>query len=1056
MYDLLSPSNNDNDIEETKGLPVREDSTKGVYVEGLVEREVSNTMEALDVLRCGTDNRRVAATNMNRVSSRSHAMFVLTVKSELFAENGVSKVRMSKFTLVDLAGSERQKATDTAGERLKEASMINNSLLCLGQVINSLVDREKGKLNHVPFRDSKLTFLLRDSWGGNSKTCLVATVTPSFASLSETMSTLKFAQRAKLIKNTAVLNENTCGSVAALQAEIARLRTQLELKSMSSDGVSLLDSKPSAGDSASDDVTLLALRNQNTKLNKKVKVLKDASNHREMQVKSIKRKLQQETLIRKCKERRITHLSSKCKTSGMEEEGGDELTSLREEVTLLRQQLELQPIESVEWMLKYKEEKAKVEEMETNATTTFEADEKNRMENSIVTLMNEKDTLQQTVESMSNERNNEIDSIINDVTKLENANINLQSQLDEKEVVIKSNNDKIKSSEAQLGALEEEMKTTLECLETTQIELAAEKERTIKLQESVDRMTVEVNQANAAVAEHKDKAVVANDELKKLSEQHNEATNTLNSKLSELQKDLDVAMNDNESLMKTLKDASDDLDVKKVELESLEEEKSEALKQLGLSQEKNNSDLEAFKMQEEALRAETKKLEESIESLLAEKTEAFSNLERITAENTSLSGEVEALKAERDELLERVETLDKLHDHVVSLEDEVEHIGVERDQMEDQFQFAQADLERTIRLEEHLRDTQAATYDDELTLCDEVINRLSTEKLNFQKEVAKISQQLVENTALSDKKIAELQNNLSALQEHADSLEADLNDARETAQALESQKAETVQELEKVTERGITLSEEMEALKSEQEKSISVLNSKLSELQTDLDVAKEGKESLAQKLEEAENDLEAKKTELTVLEQEKSDALAQLGEDKEKSSAALKLQKDAMSSEIAKAEEKIESLLAEKAETATNLEEVKEAYTSLSQEVNALKAERDELQQRVETLDKLRSDLASLEDEVDHVNVEKVQLEEKLKFVEADLDRTIRLQEEKVAAQTVAHNNDLAERDETICSLTEEKSILQSELTKATQKLAESSVNSNEKVDMLQNESKYL
>ena len=163
VYDLLSPSNNDNDIEETKGLPVREDSTKGVYVEGLVEREVSNTMEALDVLRCGTDNRRVAATNMNRVSSRSHAMFVLTVKSELFAENGVSKVRMSKFTLVDLAGSERQKATDTAGERLKEASMINNSLLCLGQVINSLVDREKGKLNHVPFRDSKLTFLLRDS-----------------------------------------------------------------------------------------------------------------------------------------------------------------------------------------------------------------------------------------------------------------------------------------------------------------------------------------------------------------------------------------------------------------------------------------------------------------------------------------------------------------------------------------------------------------------------------------------------------------------------------------------------------------------------------------------------------------------------------------------------------------------------------------------------------------------------------------------------------------------------------------------------------------------------
>ncbi|KAK1736389.1 kinesin family protein [Skeletonema marinoi] len=98
-----------------------------------MEHDVTNTADAMDVLRVGNDNRRVASTS-----------------------------------------SERQKTTDAAGERLKEASMINNSLLCLGQVINSLVDREKGKERHVPFRDSKLTFLLRDSWGGNSKTCLVA------------------------------------------------------------------------------------------------------------------------------------------------------------------------------------------------------------------------------------------------------------------------------------------------------------------------------------------------------------------------------------------------------------------------------------------------------------------------------------------------------------------------------------------------------------------------------------------------------------------------------------------------------------------------------------------------------------------------------------------------------------------------------------------------------------------------------------------------------------------------------------------------------------------
>lgn len=447
---------------------MREDATKGVYVEGLVEREVSNTAEALDVLRCGTDNRHVASTQMNRVSSRSHAMFTLTVKSELFAENGVSKVRMSKFTLVDLAGSERQKTTATDGDRLKEASMINNSLLCLGQVINSLVDREKGKSNnHVPFRDSKLTFLLRDSWGGNSKTALVATVTPSLASLSETLSTLKFAQRAKLIKNTAVLNENTCGSVAALQKEITRLRTELAVKSATEAAGVQVDSKPSANESS--DITVSVLHNQNTKLNKKVKVLKDASNHREMQVKSMKRKLQQETLIRKCKERRITYLSSKGKTTGMEgDTNGDEVTTLREEVTILREQLEAQPTESVDWMLKYKEEKAKVDDMESKATTTFDADEKEKMESQFVTLLDERNTLQSKVESMSNERNTEIDSIIKDVTKLENANIMLQSQLDKKESVIMANEEKIQSSEAQLNDLEKEMKTTLECLESTQ------------------------------------------------------------------------------------------------------------------------------------------------------------------------------------------------------------------------------------------------------------------------------------------------------------------------------------------------------------------------------------------------------------------------------------------------------------------------------------------------------------------------------------------------------------------------------------------------------------
>ena len=125
--------------------------------------------EAMDVLRQGMEHRNTAETAMNHASSRSHAVFLLRVRSEIVEEGGITKIREAKFTLVDLAGSERQKMTNADGERLKEANNINSSLLCLGQVIYALVD---GRGKHAPYRDSKLTFLLRNSFGGNSKTCL--------------------------------------------------------------------------------------------------------------------------------------------------------------------------------------------------------------------------------------------------------------------------------------------------------------------------------------------------------------------------------------------------------------------------------------------------------------------------------------------------------------------------------------------------------------------------------------------------------------------------------------------------------------------------------------------------------------------------------------------------------------------------------------------------------------------------------------------------------------------------------------------------------------------
>ena len=176
----------------------------------------------------GAANRRVGQTNMNADSSRSHSVFTISVESRTKAHPTAPTTKKSALLhLVDLAGSERQKSTDAAGERLKEASAINKSLSALGNVIKALVDVADGKERHVPYRDSKLTFLLKDALGGRARCTLLACVSPAHVNVEETMSTLKFAQRAKLVKVRAVANEESVGSANELAAEVGRLRALL-------------------------------------------------------------------------------------------------------------------------------------------------------------------------------------------------------------------------------------------------------------------------------------------------------------------------------------------------------------------------------------------------------------------------------------------------------------------------------------------------------------------------------------------------------------------------------------------------------------------------------------------------------------------------------------------------------------------------------------------------------------------------------------------------------------------------------------------------------------
>lgn len=234
---------------ETK-LRIREHADTGPYVEGLSWHAVDSYAAVEALIRAGNMSRAVASTNMNAASSRSHALFTLRYKRTIInpATGGLSDIT-SKISLIDLAGSERVSKTGAEGERLKEAGAINKSLSTLGLVISALAKRASGAPagsggagaggagpdgmpstagTFVPYRESVLTWLLKDSLGGNAKTCMIATVSPSPLQYEETLSTLRYSERAKLIRNHAVVNEDAnVALIRQLREELTSLRAQL-------------------------------------------------------------------------------------------------------------------------------------------------------------------------------------------------------------------------------------------------------------------------------------------------------------------------------------------------------------------------------------------------------------------------------------------------------------------------------------------------------------------------------------------------------------------------------------------------------------------------------------------------------------------------------------------------------------------------------------------------------------------------------------------------------------------------------------------------------------
>ncbi|XP_066943400.1 chromosome-associated kinesin KIF4A-like [Macrobrachium rosenbergii] len=230
LFDLLSNKNRDE-----CAVDIREDSRGGIKIVGLTEIPVTSLSETMRCLEQGAVNRATGATAMNARSSRSHAIFSLHIEQR--NKNEGDNIVCAKFHLVDLAGSERAKKTGATGERFKEGVDINRGLLALGNVISALCeDQNRG---HIPYRNSKLTRLLQDSLGGNSHTVMLACVSPADSNLEETLSTLRYADRARKIKNKPIVNRDPhVAELAKLRQQVQQLQVQLLASGTGSNGLS--------------------------------------------------------------------------------------------------------------------------------------------------------------------------------------------------------------------------------------------------------------------------------------------------------------------------------------------------------------------------------------------------------------------------------------------------------------------------------------------------------------------------------------------------------------------------------------------------------------------------------------------------------------------------------------------------------------------------------------------------------------------------------------------------------------------------------------------------
>ncbi|GJP43773.1 hypothetical protein CLOM_g3190 [Closterium sp. NIES-68] len=670
VSDLLEP--------DSMNLNVREDLRHGMFVEGLQEVVVSTAEATYALFKRGSQNRRVGQTAMNMESSRSHSVFTIVVETQRRDDAGVMNRRTSRFNLVDLAGSERQKHSEAQGVRLKEAGSINKSLSALGNVIKALVDIAEGKVRHVPYRDSKLTFLLSDSLGGNSKCTLLAAVSPAEKNIEETLSTLKFAQRAKLMHNEAVVNELMMGNPAVMGEEIRRLRLEIaELRANATAGVPGQPLPPPSPSAApmSDNQRICRLEHiisQSTKraLEAERQAAQEVAKQgkraeaAEALAEGLVRSVQGLKMVVKLREERIGRLEGQGRCDGGCVRGEDAaaVQELSEEVEVLRRMVERNP-DAIRFQLEVDVCKARISELEQQLQSdSSEADKvgalerlNNALREELKEAFDENETLRGEAEGLQRERDElraklvgmeehvkKVAAVAEQYRQEVNNTRHLQRSVNERKHEFDDARVRCGVAEAKVSKLLQQLAAAQQVESVLKVQAAEQDAQRAALARELQACQAE--SARSAAEREKSTAEAAQ----------------LRADLEAVQKQVEALVEEKERIVEEGAEAAAAGREKERALEEQRkalEEALEGMKRMQVAME------DAGREKERALEAQKTALEEALEGMTRKQVEteeaARQKESELEEQRTALAEAVEAMKSKLVEMEEKVQALEK-------------------------------------------------------------------------------------------------------------------------------------------------------------------------------------------------------------------------------------------------------------------------------------------------------------------------------------------------------------------------------------------------------------